>query len=265
MAKRDVVISSADAHFRDWARLHALLVECFAYMEGRIDPPSSLTRMPPEVLAAKAREETLLIAVANGVLIGCGYVSERREALYIGKLAVQAAYRRRGVLRALIEEAEKLARDRGKAYLELQTRVELVENHRTFAALGFVVAGHTTHPGFDRPTSITMRKPVATGRPEPDHRHNGGPELDDHVPEWGLGGVGTYFQWRAARRAAFAVSAGTAIRRARKAKACGVTFEEYTSYLLDTGRYLQPGDHAAIDLIRSRRGRSHQPPYRRAT
>lgn len=36
----------------------------------------------------------------------------------------------------------------------------LVENHEAFAALGFAKVAQSAHPGFDRPTSITMRKPV---------------------------------------------------------------------------------------------------------
>ena len=255
MAKPNVLVACAGADFQDWSALHALLVECFAYMEGRIDPPSSLTRMPPDVLAAKAREETLLIAVANGILIGCGYLSEKEDAIYIGKLAVAPPFRRGGVLRALIDEAEKLARRRGKSFLELQTRVELVENHRTFEALGFAKVGETAHPGFDRATSITMRKRVPPERAVLDGRHNGGPLLDDHVPAWGRHGVRTYFTWKAARRKAFHASAGTVRRRALKAKACGLTYEEYTSFLLDAGRYLQPTDTDEINAIKARRKR----------
>jgi hypothetical protein len=44
-------------------------------------------------------------------------------------------------------------------------------------------------------------------------------------------------------------------RRALKAKACGLTYEEYTSFLLDAGRYLQPTDTAEINAIKSRRKR----------
>jgi hypothetical protein len=39
-------------------------------------------------------------------------------------------------------------------------RVELTETHATFRALGFTETGRTAHPGFDRPTSITFRRPV---------------------------------------------------------------------------------------------------------
>ena len=33
--------------------------------------------------------------------------------------------------------------------------------------------------------------------------HNGGPPLDEHVPEWGSGGIGNYFYWKAAHRGAW--------------------------------------------------------------
>jgi phosphinothricin acetyltransferase len=44
--------------------------------------------------------------------------------------------------------------------LELQTRVELIENHKTFGALGFEKVAETAHPGYSRPTSITMQRSI---------------------------------------------------------------------------------------------------------
>jgi MoxR-like ATPase len=55
---------------------------------------------------------------------------------------------------------EALARANGRRFVELEARIELTENHETFAALGFSRVAESAHPGFDRPTSITMRKPV---------------------------------------------------------------------------------------------------------
>jgi N-acetylglutamate synthase-like GNAT family acetyltransferase len=158
----------------DWAGLHSLLIASFAYMDGRIDPPSSLKRMSPETLAAKARDETLIVAeAADGTLAGCGFLAETTETIYLGKLAVAVQWRRRGVLRAMIAAADAVACQRGKDWLELQTRVELIENHATFAALGFEKVGETAHPGYDRATSITMRRPVDAGRSAGDARAGG--------------------------------------------------------------------------------------------
>ena len=145
--------------FRDWRELHGLLNACFAYMDGRIDPPSSLLRMSANDLRAKAASESLVIARANG-LVGCAFMLSQPDAILLSKIAVAPEFRRCGVLRRMIEIAEDHARQHCRSALALQTRVELTENHRTFAALGFIRVGETAHAGYDRPTSITMRKTV---------------------------------------------------------------------------------------------------------
>ncbi len=94
-------------------------------------------------------------------LIGCAFAALRDDCLYVGKVAVAHSARGQGVARALFAAIEKLAYQHGRIYLELQTRVELVENHATFAALGFQKMAESAHPGYNRPTSITMRKRVS--------------------------------------------------------------------------------------------------------
>ena len=86
--------------------------------------------------------------------------------------------------------------------------------------------------------------------------HNGGPPLDDHIPEWGVGGIGTYFAWRAASEAAFKkVPVQTAIRRAEKAQSLGLTYREYQLEILERGIFLQASDVVRIAEIKSRRKR----------
>ena len=148
------------AGFSDWPGLHKLLNECFAYMDGRIDPPSSLTRMTPEILREKAGDETLVVVYSDEDLVACGFLRETDQTIYIGKLAVKPSHRKRGILRSIVRIAEGLARDKRKAALELEARIELVENHRTFSALGFVKTGESRHAGYDRATSVTMTKAV---------------------------------------------------------------------------------------------------------
>lgn len=156
-----VSIARTPAAFDRWDELHALLMANFAYMADRIDPPSSLLRMDPGTLAEKARSETLLLATDKDRIVGCLFLRAEPEALYAGKLAVDPAFRGQGVARRLLVEAENEARAAGLPFLELQTRVELTENHETFARLGFVKTAETAHAGYAHPTSITMRRPVA--------------------------------------------------------------------------------------------------------
>jgi len=82
--------------------------------------------------------------------------------------------------------------------------------------------------------------------------HNGGPPLDDtHTPEWGNGGIGNYFYWKAAhRRAWHNPSPGIVSFRIRKAERLGLTYEEYTLEILERGRHLQVDDVERIAEIK---------------
>lgn len=144
----------------DWGPLLALLQDSFAYMDGRIDPPSSLRGMTSQDLQAKARREQLIVAHAQGQLVGCVYADVRRHCVYVGKLAVAEPARGLGLARQLLAVAESIARAAGRPVLELQTRVELVENHQAFAAMGFTKVAESAHAGYARPTSITLQRPV---------------------------------------------------------------------------------------------------------
>ena len=156
----EILVGPPPPGFADWLALYALLVEAFSEMDGRIDPPSSLTRMTPESLAEKANSEILLLAFSGEELIGCGYGAPKADALHLSKLAVRPSHRGRGVLRRMIERFTEAATVCGLNALSLQTRVELTENHATFKALGFRKTGEARHPGYDRTTSLIFRMPV---------------------------------------------------------------------------------------------------------
>lgn len=153
-------ITIAPAGFSAWNELLTLLQTTFAYMESRIDPPSSLFRMDVDELRTKAQNETLIVAIDGTSIIGCAFAAVRDDCVYVGKVAVADSARHKGVARGLMAAAEGVARQNRRQFIELQTRVELVENHQTFAALGFEKVAETAHPGYSRPTSITMRRPV---------------------------------------------------------------------------------------------------------
>ena len=138
----------------DWAGLLALIHRAFAGMEGRIDPPSSLDRLTADDLAA--REVWVIATPAEA----CMVLTPKPGRLYLGKLAVEPGLQGQGLGRALVRAAEQRALALGLAVVELETRVELVENHAIFGKLGFLEVGRKAHPGFDRPTSITFAKSV---------------------------------------------------------------------------------------------------------
>jgi GNAT superfamily N-acetyltransferase len=153
-------VSTCPEGFNKWPELLDLVRQAFSYMDGRINPPSSLTRMGVEEFKTAAAQGTLIVAHEGQTLVGCAFAELRDDCVYVGKVAVAQSRRGKGVARSLLAAAEEIAKYHDKQFLELQTRVELVENHATFAALGFQKMAETAHPGYDRPTSITMRRPV---------------------------------------------------------------------------------------------------------
>ena len=156
-----MTVDPAPPGFDDWAALHRLLREAFAFMDARIDPPSSMHRLDADALAAKAADERLILARDDdGTLVGCLFLRPAGERFYLGKLAVRRERRGDGTGRALVRRARHLAAEEGGHELELQVRVELVENHRFFERLGFRKTGESAHAGYARATSITMRAPV---------------------------------------------------------------------------------------------------------
>ncbi len=146
--------------YQHWDAVLALILDAFAFMEGRIDPPSSAHRLTVAEMAAQAGTGAVWAIEEQGRPVACLFAKPRGDALYLGKLAVARSHRNRGLAGILAAAAETEARARGLARLELETRVELTENHAAFARLGFAKTGETAHSGYDRPTSITMSRPL---------------------------------------------------------------------------------------------------------
>ena len=134
-----------------------LLRTAFAYMDGLIDPPSSVHALTLTDLQTPAQE----VWVIGEPVKACVILTPKPPKLYIGKLAVAKPARRDGLATILINTAVDRAQALGLTHLELQTRVELVGNQAAFAAMGFVETGRTAHKGFDRPTSITYQRKIA--------------------------------------------------------------------------------------------------------
>lgn len=141
----------------NWDSLLVFIHAAFEYMDGRIDPPSSLHRLTAADLKHKARTEILVLARQGNTIVGCMFCRDQGAYLYVGKIAIAPNMQGQGIGRAFIASAKKMANQEGMMGLELETRIELVENRHTFEKLGFVKVGEDAHKGYDRPTSIRMR------------------------------------------------------------------------------------------------------------
>ena len=137
----------------DFGPVLRLIQSEFAYMEGRIDPPSSMHDLTEQALATAP--EVWALGVPP---VACMVLTPKDNFLYLGKLAVAASHRGQGLARRLVTQAEARATALGLAGVELQTRIELIENQQAFRAMGFVETARTAHQGHANPTSITYRK-----------------------------------------------------------------------------------------------------------
>ena len=145
----------------DFAAILSLVRDSFAYMEARIDPPSSMHRLTVETVRQHAADEEIWYGADETGPFACVFFTRKPGRLYLGKMAVRSDYRGQGLARIMVEKAAERALAQGLALLELQARIELVENHRAFARLGFAKTGEDAHEGYNRPTSITMQRPAA--------------------------------------------------------------------------------------------------------
>ncbi len=133
-----------------------LLKRSFAFMDPRIDPPSSVLRLTTDAIRAQCERGE--VWTLGSPPHACIFLIRNPDAIYIGKLAVDETMRGRGIARALVDLAEDRAKASGLGALELETRIELIENHEAFQRLGFVRTSCGTHEGFDRPTFVVMQK-----------------------------------------------------------------------------------------------------------
>ena len=145
----------------DAASIAATIAASFAQYRGKLVPESGAFRETAEGIAAElARGASAIVAERGGEMLGCVLVEEMEGDLYFGRLSVRPLARGQGLARSLIEAVEGEARRRGLAGVRLGVRIVLTENQRLFASLGYRETSREAHPGFDRPTSINMRKPL---------------------------------------------------------------------------------------------------------
>jgi ribosomal protein S18 acetylase RimI-like enzyme len=134
--------------------IHAFTQAIFGSLD--IDPPSSVLKETAADFAARLSNETCFIIEADGELIASMFCALNDDALYIGRLAVAPAYRRRGIANALMDVAKDEARRRGCKRITLGARIALPGNVALFRRHGFAIVRETCHPGFTSPTSYDM-------------------------------------------------------------------------------------------------------------
>ena len=143
----------------DAPAIAATIAASFAQYRGKLVPESGAFRETAENIAAELAKGAGAIVLERGAeMLGCVLIEEIEGDLYFGRLAVLPSARGLGLAKRLIEAVEGEARRRGLAGVRLGVRIVLTDNQRLFSSLGYREISREAHPGFDRPTSINMRK-----------------------------------------------------------------------------------------------------------
>ena len=136
----------------------ALIQRAFGEYRGKLRPESSALLETAETIRAAMKTATLLVAERAGRILGCVSVRRKDRHAYAGRLAVEPMERRIGVARALMAQAEVLARQMGADRLRVDVRLKLRDNRAFFRALGFKEGAERCHPGFRQPTYVELEK-----------------------------------------------------------------------------------------------------------
>src|SRR6185312_7494592 len=111
------------------------------------EPPSGVLKEDLAHLTTRFANETFLVALVGGDIIGSVFCARKGDALYLTRMAVAPAWRKRGVGRALMRGAEEEARRVGANRLTLRVRKNLPGNRAYFARFGFAVTGEGQEEG----------------------------------------------------------------------------------------------------------------------
>jgi predicted N-acetyltransferase YhbS len=149
----------------DAVAVATLIRAAFAAQSVVTDPLPSALRVTAAHVVAHLRIGSGAVAEVAGALAGSALWAEREGGLYLGRLAVAPAWRRRGVAKALVAAAEAAALAMDLPCIQLSTRLVLLDNRRLFAACGFVEATCEAHPGYAQPTFVNMEKRLVGSTP----------------------------------------------------------------------------------------------------
>ena len=90
--------------------------------------------------------------------VGSARYALHPEHMYVGRVAVLPTHRRRGVATLMMRFLEELARQAGRASVEIAARAQLPSNVRLYETLGYEVVRVEPHPRGPEMSVVHMRK-----------------------------------------------------------------------------------------------------------
>jgi len=135
-----------------------LIRRAFAAQPRPTNPPSSALRETAASIIAHLERGGGAVLERDRLVVGAVLWEVEDGALYISRVSVDPGYRRQGIARALVDEAEREARRRRLPRMTLGVRLELEENRQLFRSCGFEDLEFRRHEGYTEPTWVLMER-----------------------------------------------------------------------------------------------------------
>lgn len=149
-----------DATLDDAVLVTSLIHEGFEQYKDTLYPPSGAHKETPDTIGAKMKKGGAILARCDDTWAGCVlyYPDEEKGLMYLGRLSILPAFRRRGLAKALSLAVEDRAHAAGLPGIWLGVRVALEGNQQLFESLGYTITSEEKHEGVDYVTFYTMQK-----------------------------------------------------------------------------------------------------------
>jgi ribosomal protein S18 acetylase RimI-like enzyme len=170
---RERALATLERAFSEPGNVASGEVTWLAELDGR--PAAAMAAFP--VAEAAARSQAFLGLTLRGTPFwrwpstlrlfwagGRASPKPRESSFYVDALATDAAFRRRGAARALLEEAERQAGERGLSSVALDTTMSNEGARALYAAAGFDEVAYRA-PSRSLPGFVALLKPVDRSRP----------------------------------------------------------------------------------------------------
>jgi ribosomal protein S18 acetylase RimI-like enzyme len=135
-----------------------LAVEAFAEFRDTLVPPPGILRETVDDVAQYIETGGAVIARNGNVSVGSARFHPESDHLYVGRVAVPPAFRRRGIATAMMRFLENHARALGHAETRVQVRQALPSNVALYESLGYTVCSADSHPRVPDAIVLTLAK-----------------------------------------------------------------------------------------------------------
>lgn len=137
-----------------------LAIEAFEEFRDTLVPPPGILRESVDDVAQYIETGGAIIAWDGDVPVGSTRFHPEPDYLYVGRVAVPPAFRRRGIASAMMRFIEDHARSLGFTETRVQVRQALPSNIALYQSLGYHPISIDPHPRVPEATIITLAKRV---------------------------------------------------------------------------------------------------------